>query len=404
MRLRILCLAALAAIAFPACGGSSPGAVEPVAQPALLTREALADRGREIQARIASGALRPSEEARLDGDLPRAERLFAEAFPEDDAATRFYTGNLLFRLDPERSFRDHEAAATQGPDVPEVALEWAMQLHRAGRCGEAISFYRTALGAMNMKAPYALLAHCLLVEGRLDDAIAAFRQADHGHHHTAIEQLFFDISTTPEPWRRRAELIAAAERDPSRWSDVIVFDIEFPTDWWNSGVNAGALGRDLVRMRVALSGDPELRDDLDAIARWRTGEWSDAQMAEHASRRVDLVGELAVAPFLIEALLATGATTPSRALTDLGPALDRAMRAGDARALRIMAALTSADASPDRAARLAEIDASAAPSASRCTARRGLGERRRARAAGHEPRGREQGGLDLRGGRGSPRR
>lgn len=49
------------------------------------------------------------------------------------AAHAFALGNTLFDMEPELAMALHEEAYAKAPAIAPVAMEWALELHRAGR-------------------------------------------------------------------------------------------------------------------------------------------------------------------------------------------------------------------------------------------------------------------------------
>ncbi len=332
-----------------ACGGATAPAT-------TMPRAALITELQRLAVQVEAGALAESEEALLAGDMERANTLVQEAFPSDDIATRLFVANLLFRRNPAVSFRLHQEVAAEASDIPEVALEWAMELHRAGRCAEAVPHYRVALAERSEGPLWALLAHCLVSEGQLTEAVDAFRRSSHGRNHTEIEALFFELFGGPDAWAQRAELLRVAEVDSNRYADVVLFDLDFPIDWWNSGPNERALAHDLPRMREALPGNP-LGDDLRAIVQWKTGELSDSEMSSHATRyRSALPEHLGIAAYMVEALIVGGTMTPSDALQSFSSSLNAAVARGDRAGLRLLGALLTLGGIANHEAELDRVD------------------------------------------------
>src|SRR5882672_6291263 len=153
-----------------------------------------------------------TEAALKDGDLAAAQKMFLDAVPEDKrtAANWFVLGNLWFDMDPEFAYRMHAKAFELAPDETDVMREWAVELHRVGKCAEAEPLYAklvTGDGDQAMVAR-ALRADCLLHLGRPAEALASWQASQKikrkGHLLDGLEW----AHSVEHPIRERARLLA----------------------------------------------------------------------------------------------------------------------------------------------------------------------------------------------------
>jgi hypothetical protein len=315
-----------------------------------VTHEELIQFGEVATARIASGALDESEQALLAGDLDRAGELVAAAFPEESIASEFFVANLLFPHHPAMSLPRHEDVMRYAPHLPEVAFEWGMELHRAGRCEEAIGPYQVAFDDGENAPIAALLAHCLLTAGQTAEAVEAFSRAGYSRYHTQIERWFFDV-LGGDPWNQRAVLIQNASTRPTAWIDVVLFDLSFPSDWWNERPSRLALTYDMERARESLGAGSASYSDLSAVVDWRLNGTS----MDTTTYRSNLPTHWGIAAHVLESQM-EGGMTSAQALESYGPSLNASVVEGDQNALRILAFLSLPPTEGATAEQVAELD------------------------------------------------
>jgi tetratricopeptide (TPR) repeat protein len=202
-------------------------------------------------------------------------------------------GNMLFETDRQLSYALHKAAAEREPENRYVALEWAMQLHRAGAHAEALKWYGKYSEADPQWAiSYALQADCLLRLGRVDEAIDAWEQSVDAPRGTIeqMESMVCAIHREPAPHQRRAELLSKVVKvgDVDAAAALIVLDCDFPQDWWNGGVHSAYLSHDLAAVVAALK-LPE--DDLRVRSLRCAAECAEALEAEEPEADVKAILE-----------------------------------------------------------------------------------------------------------------
>ena len=191
--------------------------------------------------------LAEAEKLSMAGDTRGAnQRLIDLADKDGGAAAAFVVANMLYRSEPAVSYRLHERAFKALPKEPATALEMAMEQHRKGQYEAAIPNYRAALASQLGEQFSSLLADCLVRTGRLKEAVAAWTAAKHGSNHTGIDFAIYEIYGELMPVQRRGDLITAikaGQRD--KLPELILLDLNFDTDWWNSAVFDEALDQDL---------------------------------------------------------------------------------------------------------------------------------------------------------------
>jgi len=289
--------------------------------------------------------------AMIEQGVDASDRLIENALAGKlDPAANLLLGNLLFRRSPEKSFAAHERAARAAPRDPIVALEWAMQLHRAGRCRDALGPYELALATMAQGSQqFALQAHCLIVEGRFEEAVRTWSKVDHARNHVKVESLFADLFF-PDPWRKRDELRRAARvGDRAAWVELINHDLHFSTDPWNKKIQADALAFDAAEAERALADDPQLWADLSTVIRWRKSEMSNYNLAAHVVERYPdtLPSNLTIASVFVEALCAGPSETPASVLARYRESLRRSAASGQKKAMEILAFLYARAKEPE---------------------------------------------------------
>jgi hypothetical protein len=195
-----------------------------------------------------------------------AAKLGAEGYPaagnqilltlaEEDGGpiAAFVIGNTLYASDPASSYRLHLSALNSLPNEPGAALGAALEQHRRGEFAAAIPNYRRALQGGSGPHFSALLADCLLHTGQFKAAVEAWNQANHARNVTAIDYAICFIYGPLAPVQRRGDLIAQIEAgDLTKFTDLILLDLAFDTDWWTAKVNDEALDADLKRASLAL--------------------------------------------------------------------------------------------------------------------------------------------------------
>jgi hypothetical protein len=172
-----------------------------------------------------------------EGDVAAANQKLLALYSKDARpVVAFIVANALFRVAPEDCQALHETAFAALPDEPVVALELALDLHRKGDCARAAPLYQRALGGAARIPPQyrALLAECLVQDGRLAEAVAAWNAADHRSNHIAIETAICEAHCPLKPGALRADLIERVARgEPEAAERLIDLDLNAHVDWWN---------------------------------------------------------------------------------------------------------------------------------------------------------------------------
>ena len=181
------------------------------------------------------------------GDVAVANQLLIDLAEKDGGPiAAFVVANTLYGSDPATSYRLHLRAQKAFPAEPWVALEVAMEQHRQGEYAEAMANYRRFLDAGRGSQYSALLADCLVRTGQLKAAVQAWDEANHDQNHAAIDAAICEIYGPLVPGQRRGDLIAQIRAgDFAKLNDLILLDLNFDTDWWNSAVATEELDRDL---------------------------------------------------------------------------------------------------------------------------------------------------------------
>jgi hypothetical protein len=93
------------------------------------------------------------------------------------AAHYLVMGDAFNALDPEFARAQHAKAFELVPEEPLIAIAWATELHRAGRCEEAEPIYTRLAGARGDGFASTLRIDCLVRNGHLEEALDAWRVA-----------------------------------------------------------------------------------------------------------------------------------------------------------------------------------------------------------------------------------
>lgn len=226
----IACASLLLSVALP--GGSRASDFED----AVRSRVALYEAARKDPAAAESALAGHFEEVHdsLEAVVPDAEKT---------AVDHFVLGNMLYEVDPERSFAHHRAALARLPDEPAVWLEMAYQHHRRGDCDAALPFYERSAAAGRLDPPqHALLAHCLVRVGRYRDALHAWAATGYASRHTAVDFTIHDVFGELSPLARHDRLMKRV-RSGERAAVGELFEnaLAWRRDWWNAGSNREAV-------------------------------------------------------------------------------------------------------------------------------------------------------------------
>ncbi len=201
-----------------------------------------------VQERVAAYEAFQSDPASLDPMLngryqeihERLEALVPNA--EKTAADHFVLGNMLYAVDPERSFSHHAAAFAELPSEPGVVLEMAYQHHRRGDCTKAMPHY-AKLASIGWLSPerHALLAHCQLELGHPEDALASWQAAGFPERRAAIDQVIHQVFGDLAPLARHDALVQRVlARDEGAVGELLQNALEWRQDWWNAAPNMQA--------------------------------------------------------------------------------------------------------------------------------------------------------------------
>jgi tetratricopeptide (TPR) repeat protein len=205
-----------------------------------------------------------NEELLKQGKLAEATQALLDAVPKEKrtAAHAFLLGNTLFDMEPAHAYALHEEAYAKAPDVPPVALEWAIELHRVGKWSEAEPLYLELLESekpTDVSIVAALRSECLLRLGRPKDAAECWSKVNVAKDHIQVEKAACWIHNGRSPEAVRCELIAKVDAGDAEAADaLILLDLDFARDWWNGGINTRYIEIDGARV-AAKGGANSLR-------------------------------------------------------------------------------------------------------------------------------------------------
>ena len=220
------------------------------ALPASLAAEDL-----DAQLQQASVELQPvldqMQQLVVAGDLEQLDEQLVQRFPQ---ATRtpvqsLILGNLLFDIDPKRSYAFHREAALALPHASQPLLEWALEQHRAGEYAGALASYDAYSKLAPDYAPVlGLSAECLMRTGTARDAALRWRQSEQAKSGSLdyLESLVCAVhKDATQHLRRAALLLRVAHGDVQAAADLIGLDSAFEQDWWNHPPERDFLTHDL---------------------------------------------------------------------------------------------------------------------------------------------------------------
>lgn len=227
----------------------------------------------------------------LAGETRRGNRLLLSCVETDGSPlAAFAIANMLYTSDPATSYMLHQKALNAFPREPGVALEMAMEQHRRGEYEVAISNYQKYLSTGEGARYACLLADCFLRTGKLEEAVAAWKSANHPNNHTGIDFAIHEVYGSLSPVQRRGDLIEKVKAgDRGKLPELIDLDLHFDRDWWNSSVFEEALDRDL-KLAATQMGSADARyKDLALYTKLAGQEEPNAQEIREALTAARLV-------------------------------------------------------------------------------------------------------------------
>jgi len=209
----------------------------------------------------------------------------------------FILGNMLYRQDPESSYRYMKRAEALAPGNPLIFYERGIHEHRLGNFEAAAGYYEQFVEDPSGKensVPWAYLAHSYLMTGRSSDAFRAWEQARFDRHHTAIEKAMYTLFATHQQAHTRESLIRDIQSGQTmRLCDLWELDSNWEIDWWNNRAKEKYLEFDSKLAKLSLEpGSEEHR-----LFRFCSAEGTldnEAYLAELKS--LDLLGDAARLP------------------------------------------------------------------------------------------------------------
>jgi len=206
-----------------------------------------------IQERINEGHLTEAND-RLVGMFPNADRTGVQAL---------LLGNLLYSVDPKRSYALHKDAWEHLPNQESALLEWAMEQHRAGEHKNALETYdKVSQLNPNFAPVYGLAADCLIRLGRIKEACARWQESERARDGSLekLEEMVCEIYKDASLQLKREKLRAKAEKgdvDPAL--ELIALDGKFERDWWNDGPQQVYLKYDLPLLEKLRANDGRVK-------------------------------------------------------------------------------------------------------------------------------------------------
>lgn len=175
-----------------------------------------------------------------------------------DPDSLLHAGNKLYPFAPVHALELH-LRALKIRDSSDIHLELAYDYSALQKCEEANRSWKRAGEAIELNSSHAAIqAFCLLKQGAVDQALAAWQAADYGQNHTGIEKAIAGVfSKNPA-----ISNFEGVERFRSLgWSNSgawVLNAFRWELDWWNTTVNHQVVGYMLESLRA--------RKDLVGIA------------------------------------------------------------------------------------------------------------------------------------------
>lgn len=227
--------------------------------------------------------------------LDEANQAYISIIPDEKLtpAECFVLGNTFFSMDDDLARKYHRRVLDSLPDDPHVNLEYAMDLHRAGKYLDAIPHYQKYLSTQKGHyLTHTLLADCLVRADKLKEAIEQWKLADHPHNHTGIDFAIHTIYGAASPFKRRDDLLKAIHAGQAdKIDELVALSASWDRDWWNSDTDADSLKRDILLARKVLVGKPEHLAELELYAETYTQEVTAKWIEEKLKAKGWILGE-----------------------------------------------------------------------------------------------------------------
>jgi hypothetical protein len=171
-----------------------------------------------------------------------------------DEYRKYLIGGMLYNIDTLQSFKLHQDAYLAIPQEQNFILEYAIELHRKRKYGEAAKLYES----YSIKEPtdfrvYVWLADCYINIGETSKSIENWKKANHAQNHTSIDFAIYTIYGKADQIDKRnfyrAEI--AQGKSPSFYP-LVLLDENWEFDWWNSGVQEQFLAADIALAQTKL--------------------------------------------------------------------------------------------------------------------------------------------------------
>ena len=300
----------------------------------------------------------------MSGDVETANKQLLDMTRKDESvALAFVVANMLYKMDPQASYDLHKKVYEARPDERTCALEWAMERHRKGEYAEAIPLYQKFLASKAATQYNALLAECLIRQGKLREAVDAWQAAEHPHQHTGIDFAICEIHGDLSPLRRRGDLILRLKKgDPQAPEKLIDQDLHMDQDWWNGEISKDALAQDLPLVEKTLGSESARFREIQCWVNIASQEEPQADAVKAELKKANLIldaGKLPenslVAGRLIGTVVAQKIETSEQLFQRFEKTLSARAKseAGDVEALNILSGLSVGEKTMDR---LAEYD------------------------------------------------
>ena len=205
------------------------------------------------------------------------------------------------------------------------------------------------------------MADCLVHEGRLDEAVAAWEAAEHPRNHTGIDFAICDIYGEIAPERKRADLIQRIKKGETELAEELIKqDLNMVSNWWNSRVSQESLKQDLPLIEQAIAQDQPRLKAIHCLVAIRSIDEPTVDQIRTELKKANLIvddGKLPDSSTITTALLGlaieNAVETRQKLLEKFGPQLmERAKsKAGDRMALHALCNL-----SVDQEDKIAEFD------------------------------------------------
>ena len=197
---------------------------------------------------------------------------FSNGIPEKErsAITYLMMGDTIDNLDFNYSYQLHKKAYQMDSTNYDIAFGYAIALHRNKEYKNAIRLYEQIVDSFpTQKRMYALIADCYLHINDPIKSIVNWKRSDHSSNYIDIEDAICVIYFKENPTRKRCDIWNQIRKgNLDKINDLIILDLTWKTDWWNTSINNLTLDFDLKEAKKLLKENSDYKN-LEELALYR---------------------------------------------------------------------------------------------------------------------------------------